>query len=174
MFQGRVNVKPVVESMLPEGRGEKQRRLDFWLSAQVITPERYLELYNHPHMGRAAKPGGVHGEMAEWENGQLMQGNLLYPIEPHDDEIHLLIHETFMAAPEFLELGPEVRTLFYNHVDALRNLIQQKALRDAALMAQVAGPAGQMESMAQVQATAPLALAAGAENEGNSEEADTG
>lgn len=138
MFEGRVHVIGVPESMYPEGRGERQARLDFWLSAGIISPKQYFDLINHPHLSRAARPGGVHQDMAEHENAQMMRGQQVMPIEPHDDGVHLAVHQEFMASPEFVELPQEIRTIFYTHVSAHKEQIRLKATlaaSDQAMMA---------------------------------------
>ena len=45
----------------------------------------------------------------------MLRGILVLPIEPHDDVVHLAYHIEFMAAPEFLELPPEIQGLFFEH-----------------------------------------------------------
>lgn len=159
MFKGRVNVKGVAESMLPEGRGERQQRLDFWLSAGLLTPNQYFDLYNHPHLGAATKPGGVHRQMAEFEHKVLMQGQIIAPIDPHDDEIHLAIHEEFMASPEFMQIDPQIQQLFAIHVEMHKEIVMQKVMEDLERQA----IAGQVASATEVQASAPMRAAIAAD-----------
>lgn len=130
MFKkGRVNVSPDVESMLPEGRGERQRRVD-WMYQQGLlggppgTPvaiQRYYDVANFPHLSRTLKPGGVDRTTAEQENGALVQGadprNI--PIFPwYDDDVHLMVLESFMKSPEFLKQSPEIQNGFVFHWQA--------------------------------------------------------
>jgi len=133
MFQGRIHVKGVAESMLPEGRGERQQRLDFWLSAGLISPRQYFDMFNHPHLGRAARPGGVDATMAESEHSQMLRGMFVMPIEPHDDAVHIELHREFMAAPEFMELDPNVQAMFFQHQQLHEQQQLQKLMRDQAL-----------------------------------------
>lgn len=153
MFQeGSVNVKVDIESMLPEGRGERQTRIYRMYADGLLgmpgSPEArkaYFDLARFPHMGRAMRPGGVHRSTAEQENGKLVQGtpaDQIFTGEWYDNEIHIWIHEEFMAAPEYLELDLATQQEFYIHW-ALHKTIQQ--------MQQQAQMAAEME-MAQAQA----------------------
>lgn len=147
MFKaGYVNVRPDVESMLPEGRGERQQTvykmyLD-GLFGMVGTPaalRKFWEMARFPHLGRAAKPGGIHTTTAEQENGRLLLGMPAAQIpvfEWYDDEAHLSIHEYYMASPEFLKAAPEVQREFVLHRMAHLFNIQQK--QAAAVMQQAA------------------------------------
>jgi len=135
MFKGRVNVRAVTESMAPEGRGERQKRLDFWLAGGMIDPKTYFDLFNHPHLGRAVRPGGVHATMAEQEHASMLRGSMVLPIEAHDDDVHIAYHTEFMASPEFLQLEPQIQLLFQEHKQA--HEIQQfnKMVKEAGKMA---------------------------------------
>ena len=146
MFEdGAVNVRVDIESMLPEGRGERQTRIYRMYADGLLgmpgTPEArkaYFELARFPHMGRAMRPGGVHRTTAEQENGNLVQGTPAEQIatfEWYDNEIHVWIHEEFMAAPEYLELPPEVQAAFYQHW-ALHKTIQQMQMQ-AKMLAEI-------------------------------------
>jgi hypothetical protein len=147
MFKlGYVNVRPDVESMLPEGRGERQQQvykmyLDglFGLPGTPVALRKFWEMARFPHLGRAAKPGGIHGTTAEQENGKLLLGAPAQTIpvfEWYDDEAHLAIHEQYMASPEFLKATPEIQREFVLHRMAHQFNIQKKM--QAALMQQAA------------------------------------
>jgi hypothetical protein len=143
MFKlGYVNVRPDVESMLPEGRGERQQQvykmyLDglFGLPGSPQALRKFWEMARFPHLGRAAKPGGIHATTAEQENGKLLLGApaaSLPVFDWYDDEAHLAVHEYFMASPEFLKAPPEVQNECALHREAhLMN--QQKKLQQAAM-----------------------------------------
>lgn len=144
IFQGRVHARPVPESMLPEGRGEREQRIERWYLSGVFgqpgTPEAqkaFLELVRYPHLGRATRPGGVDRSTAEWENAQLAMGQQVMPIEPHDDLIHLAVHREFMATPDYRRLPAAVQSNFELHTRAHEVAQQVKALRQFALAAQV-------------------------------------
>jgi hypothetical protein len=111
--------------MLPEGRGERQQQvykmfLD-GLFGDPLSPDarrKFWEMARFPHLGRAAKPGGIHTTTAEQENGKLLLGMpaVQVPVfEWYDDEAHLATHEFYMASPEFLKADPAVQDQFVLH-----------------------------------------------------------
>lgn len=117
--EGKVNVVPDLESMLPEGRGERQSRvyrmyLDGMFGMPGTPPalDAFFELANFPHLGRAGKVGGVDRTMAEHILGALVQGVPAEQIpyfEWYNDDVHLLVLENYMKAPEYLKLAPEAQ-----------------------------------------------------------------
>lgn len=120
--QGKVDVVPDTESMLPEGRGERQQRVTaMWQQGAFGMPQSpqairtYLDLARFPHLGRTAKPGGVDWTTAEQENGKLLSGELPPVLEWYDHAVHLDVHEQFMKSPEFLQQPPEVQMAFEQH-----------------------------------------------------------
>lgn len=122
---GKINVIPDVESMLPEGRGERQQQvLGLWKEGAFNTPsdplgvQKMLELARFPNISRSAKPGGVDATTAEQENGDLVLGKppqevLVLPW--YDHLVHLTIHEQVMKSREFLKYPPEVQEGFMQH-----------------------------------------------------------
>jgi hypothetical protein len=158
----KVHVIPDVESMLPEGRGERQRRIDGMYDRGLLglpgTPEamrRYFDLQNFPHMSRAARPGGIDRQTARRENGRLLQGDpaLNIPVfEWYDSASHLMEHEEFMKSPDFLQQPPEIQAEFIlhraAHLNHLALQMAQMAAQQAALNpdpkkdAKKGGPAG--------------------------------
>lgn len=143
--QGSVNVTPDIESMLPEGRGERQARVRAdWLAGAFGDPtspqaiKHYLDLARYPHLGRAHRPGGIHREMAERENGHLVRGVAAQQVpifEWQDHEVHLTVHEDFMSSPEYQELDPAVQYEFLVHrqlhLEAFEELQALAAQREA-------------------------------------------
>ncbi len=126
MFEeGAVNALADVESMLPEGRGERQKNITALYAGGLFgppgTPESistFFELSQFPHLGRAGKFGGVHRITADQENGKILQGMPAIEIpvfEWYNDLVHLLSHEEFMSSPEFLNLEPQVQQQFEIH-----------------------------------------------------------
>lgn len=123
--RGTVNVVADVESMLPEGRGERQKNITALYSNGLFgapgTPQAvasFFELSRFPHLGRAGKFGGVHRITADQENGQLLQGTPAAQIpvfEWYNDLVHLLSHEEFMSSPEFLKVDPAIQQQFAMH-----------------------------------------------------------
>ncbi|MFN7341562.1 MAG: hypothetical protein ACK5VI_10845 [Opitutia bacterium] len=130
--QGKVNVVADAESMLPEGRGERQQRVyAMWRDGAFGAPDspqalrHFYDLMRFPHLSRTAKPGGIDRTTAEQENARLMMGepfqmvgidmNTGLPFEWYDDLIHLEVHELLMKSPEFLKLSPDVQMAFSQH-----------------------------------------------------------
>jgi len=123
--KGTVNVVADVESMLPEGRGERQKNITALYANGLFgapgTPQAvasFFELSRFPHLGRAGKFGGVHRITADQENGKLLQGVPAAQIpvyEWYNDLVHLLSHEEFMSSPEFLKVDPQIQQQFQMH-----------------------------------------------------------
>jgi hypothetical protein len=149
---GRVNVVPDVESMLPEGRGERQAKVekmyDKGIFGQPGTPgavRRYLELFRFPHLGRAAMPGGIHFVTARRELAQLAMGAPAETIpvyDWYDHEVHLAVIEEFMSSPEFLALDPMVQQQFAMHREQHLMIVQaqqQQQLQQQIMLARATG-----------------------------------
>lgn len=159
---GNVNVIPDVESMLPEGRGERQARVHaMWLEGAFGDPtspearEMYLSLANFPHMGRASRPGGMDRITAEQNIGKLMLGGGAEEIpifEWYDHGIHLLTTERFMKSPEYLKLPPETMEQFVVHRQRLQIAIFLKAQQDAMLGTMMMAPQQQLAARSQAAA----------------------
>jgi hypothetical protein len=150
MFQeGKVNVAVDVESMLPEGRGERQNRIYRMYADGLLgmpgTPEArkaYFDLSRFPHMARATRPGGVHRSTAEQENGKMVTGtpsDQIPILEWYDNMVHMWIHEEFMSSPEYLRLPPEVQTEFHRHW-IKHKLVEQAEIQQQMMMAAAMNP----------------------------------
>ena len=123
--EGSVNIISDVESMLPEGRGERQKNITALYANGLFGPpgtpqsiSSFFELSRFPHLGRAGKFGGVHRITADQENGKLLQGTPAAEIPVFDwynDLVHLLSHEEFMSSPEFLKIDPQIQQQFVMH-----------------------------------------------------------
>ncbi len=123
--KAHVDITPDIESMLPEGRGERQRNITLLYSQGLFgmpgTPDaikRFFELSSFPHIDRAKKFGGIDRITADQENGQLLQGadpRQVPVLEWYDDGIHLMQHEEFMKSPEFLKQPPQIQKAFEFH-----------------------------------------------------------
>lgn len=129
--QGKVNVVPDAESMLPEGRGERQQRVS-WMYAQGLfgppgTPQaiaKFFELGRFPHLSRAAKPGGPDRVTADQNLGALLKGTRAaeIPVYPwYDLQIHLESLEGFLKRPEFKRQTREIQ----NELATYWNVLQQ-------------------------------------------------
>lgn len=135
--EGKVNIVPDVESMLPEGRGQRQNQITSMYSNGLFGPvgspvavKRFFELSRFPHLDRAKKFGGIDRITAEQENGQLLQGTDPREIPVHewyDDMIHLMVHEDFMKSPEFLKQKDQIQGAFEAHRQMHIMNIQMKA-----------------------------------------------
>lgn len=151
--QGQVNVQVDVESMLPEGRGERQTRIYRMyadgLFGQPGSPEArkaYFELANFPHMSRAFRPGGVDRTTAEQENGDLVRGTPAAQIpifEWYDNQIHLWIHEDFMKSPEFKKLDEFRQAQFVEHWQNHRQIMLLQMQEAQAIQMMLAPPEAQ-------------------------------
>lgn len=145
--QGNVNAAPVIESMQPESRYEKQQRVQqLWQAGAFgdqLSPEArtmFLELSNFPHLSRAARPGGEDRSMAEKILSRILLGDPAgeyQAYEWYDFDVHLAVYERFMKRPEFRQQTPEVqgqlaelRQMFVN----ARLLKQQKLMAEQAFV----------------------------------------
>jgi hypothetical protein len=133
--EGTAQIAPDVESMLPEGRGERQQRAyTLWKEGAFGDPQSasaidiFLEQSRFPNYSRLARPGGPDRVMAEQENGKLIMGAFNQPVLAwYDNAVHLSIHERFMKSPEFLKLDPIVQQAFafhrQQHIMALQEIM---------------------------------------------------
>lgn len=140
---GHANIKPDVESMLPEGRGERQQRAyALWKEGAFGDPNSaaaldiFFELFRFPSYARMARPGGVDRVMAEQENGFILAGEFEQPVEPwYDNQVHLVVHERYMKSPEFRKQPPQVQMAFAWHREQHIQALQQIMLYQSAAMA---------------------------------------
>lgn len=121
--QGHAHVVPDAESMLPEGRGERQQRAYqmykdglFGDPSSNDAKEIFLEQSRFPNYSRLSRPGGVDRTTAEQENGKILTGQLQQPVlQWYDHALHLSVHERYMKSPEFLKQPPPVQQAFALH-----------------------------------------------------------
>ena len=180
MFQlGKVHVVPDIESMLPEGRGERLARIWMMYERGIFGPpgspdaiSTLLDLARFPHMGRAVRPGGVDRVTAEQNVGKLVRGTPAAEIpifEWYDHSVHLAVLERFMKSPEYLRLPVHIQQQFVLFREMLleamvlalqKNIARQQALqadaerqamaaRAAAAGATPAGPAAEGSGIVQ-------------------------
>lgn len=160
--QGSVNVVPDVESMLPESRGERQGRIRAdWQAGAFGDPKspearsQYLELARFPHLGRENLPGGIHRVTAQRENARLLTGSAAADVpvlEVYDNAIHLMVHEGYMASPEFLKQTPEVQQQFWAHREAHKTAMQAMQAQQISQQVQTAAA---LQGAAQAAGIAP-------------------
>ncbi len=150
--QGTINVQADIESMLPEGRGERQQRVFMMYQVGLLgdpldpaTRRTFFDLSKFPQMSRTHRPGGVDRVTAEQENGRLVRGAPAAEIpvlEWYDHEVHVEMHEQFMKSPEFLKLDPQVQEQFARHRQVhlawIQILMQQQFEQQLQLQAAVA------------------------------------
>jgi len=132
---GKVNVIPDAESMLPEGRGERQAKVfrlwkegAFGPPLEPVALKTFHELARFTHISRTAKPGGPDRAMAEHLTGMLARGTKAKELpffDWYDIDIHLMVLEDIMKAPEFLQYGQEVQAEFTNHWNFLRGELEK-------------------------------------------------
>lgn len=141
--EGNVRVQADAESMLPEGRGERQARAAWmWKNGAFGDPrdpaawskatDTFLTISRFPSYSKLARPGGVDRETAEIENGRLMMGAPGQPVLPwYDDAVHLMYHEKFMKSVAFLKAPKPVQMAFeyhrMQHIMQLQNKMAQMA-----------------------------------------------
>jgi hypothetical protein len=160
--QGNCNVVPNLESMVPEGRGEKQSRLA-WMYQQGLfgppgTPQavkQYLELARFPHLDRTALPGGINRVMAEQNMGKLARGEAAADIAVfpwYDHGVHIGALTEFMSSPDFVGLNPRTQMQFVLLLERLREARMEAAasqMQEQMVMAtQQAAMTGQVAQVA--------------------------
>jgi hypothetical protein len=133
---GKVHVIGDIESMLPEGRGDRQEKVErlYGMGAfgQPGTPgalKTFLDLSRFPHLSRTTRPGGVDWVTATQFLGQLLQGmdpQHLPIFEWYDLGIHMGVLEDYMKSPEFLRQDPQI----------IQNLMMRRAILQQVLQAQ--------------------------------------
>lgn len=178
MFKGKINVKPDLESMLPESRQERQERSTMlWQSGFFGNPEdpmartRFAELARFPHMGRAYMPGGSNWETARYVMGQIAQGkdpNECRIYSWYDLTVWLQAASDFMSTPQYLRLDERIQTglaIFRGRLieaaqrqvfdDQLRAVSLGAKVRAAGVMANLAVGAPQMEAAAAQELAGP-------------------
>lgn len=143
--EGKVNVVPDLESMLPEGRSERQARVHaMWQDGVWGDPrspaaiKQYLELARFPNLSRVARPGGPDRVTAEHLLGAALQGADIsgLPWFPwYDELVHLDVFEGYMKSPEYLKQDPAIQRGLAQHWETLHQLATEKAMQAAAMMA---------------------------------------
>jgi hypothetical protein len=145
MFSGgKVHVIGDIESMLPEGRGDRQSKVERLYGMGVFGPpgspgavKTFLELSRFPHLSRTMRPGGVDRVTAEQFLGHLLQGlpaTALPVFDWYDLEVHLGVLEDYLKSPEYLRQSPGVMA----QLDTRRAMLKQSMLlqqQQAAMLA---------------------------------------
>jgi hypothetical protein len=150
--QGSVNVVADAESMLPEGRGERQARIyKMWMDGMFgppLLPEaraKYLSLSRFPHLSRSAKPGAADYPTAEQILGKMVAGELPAQMAPwfdwYDVTVHLDVFSTFMKSPAYLRLDPVIQGELMLRWQMLNGLLQMQMAQAMAMQAAAQGGA---------------------------------
>lgn len=154
--QGQVDINPEVESMLPQGRGERQQKVyRMWLDGAFGNPaspaarRKFLEMMQFPHMDRQMRPAGTHEETARHENREMVEGtpaDEIPVLEVYDHQAHLRVHREFMASVDFRKLTKQKQEAFTAHVQIHKQILQrqirQQLARQQALAEAGAGGPG--------------------------------
>lgn len=163
MFEGRVNVRPSLDSAAAESRDHKQQRLvqlyQMGAFGNLLDPAgqqkataKLLELLNFPDMSRAMRPGGVNRVTAEHNLGRLVRGEDAQAIpvfEWYDFDAHLAVFEEYMSAPEYVEqLAPDAQKQFVLFREVLMGGQQTAAINKVKRMAGVQAQAGAAQAAA--------------------------
>jgi hypothetical protein len=147
LWEGNVNAVPDVESMIPEGRGEKQARVfQLWQAgwfgapADPKTQAKVAPMMRFPNLNRAALPGGVDAVTANQNLGQLLLGvspDEIPLFDAYNPEVHLDVTQEYVASPEFKRNSPDVQHAVLNYVAKLQDFAVQKAALQAGRQAQM-------------------------------------
>lgn len=135
---GSVDVVPDVESMLPEGRGERQAKVyRMWADGMFGMPQspqaigRYLELSQMPNLSKAARPGGSERATAEQILARLVQGDpsVLQVWWPwYSPPVHLDCLVAFASSPEFLKQPTQIQQLILARYQFVMGLFTQQMM----------------------------------------------
>jgi hypothetical protein len=154
LWSGSVNAVPDVESMLPEGRGEKQAKvMGLWQAgwfgdpADPATQAKVAPMMRFPNLNRASMPGGVDGVTASQNLGQLLLGTPPHEIplfDAYDFGVHLQVTQQHIKSPEFKRNTPEIQQGILGYAEVLEQrsaiaMIQQ-AQKAQAVAAAIAPP----------------------------------
>ena len=150
--QGKINVVPDPESMLPEGRDEREQKVTLMYNAGAWgppgTPEaarKWMEAMRYPHLNRLQTVGEIHRVTALQENGKLKLGVPAQQIpnfDWYDQMVHLQVIEYEMATPEFLKLDPAIQEQFVIHRASHLMAIMKQMEQAMAMQAAQADQAG--------------------------------
>lgn len=145
MFQGRTRVTPSIEAATAGSKTARRAEVtQMWQMGAFGDPadpaarKQYLELVNYPDLTRAARDGGVDRVMAEHNLGRLVRGEQAAAIpilEVYDLGVHLMVVESFMKAPEYLQQDPPIQTQFvlYRQAIMVAQEVQQMNKIDRAM-----------------------------------------
>lgn len=190
MFEGRINVRPNLESAAAESKDSRRQRIAqvFQLGGfgDITDPmqrpaavKQFLQVMNFPELTRASRPGGVDRVMAEHNLGRLVRGDAAADIpllEVYDFAVHIAVIEDYMKAPEFIENTDEATAaqivLFREAMLAADEAKQLMLIQRAMPVAQAAAAAkGSVATVERATSPQPPADATGKPGAGASSDA---
>lgn len=153
--RGTVNADPDLESMLPEGRGERRQRVQWMYERGMFGPPgspeaiaQFMERSRFPHDARTLVPAHVDWQTAEAENGELALGadpRSIPVFDWYDHAVHIAAHERLMKAPEYKKFSPDVQQAFAMHRQVHVTILQQQMARMARAHAPQGAPPPQQQ-----------------------------
>ena len=155
---GTVNAEPDLESMLPEGRGERRQRVQWMYENGMFGPPgspeaiaQFMERSRFPHDSRTLVPAHVDWQTAEAENGELALGanpQTIPLFDWYDHAVHIAAHERVMKGAEFKKFDPQVQQAFAMHRQMHIMQLQQQQARMRASAPAPSAPRGARPSTA--------------------------
>lgn len=134
MWDGKVNVIPDMESMLPESQGERRKRVKelyllgaFGPAGSPESVRRFLEFSRFPHLSRAVRPGGIDRVTAETQLGMMLQRvpAAEVPLFPwYNAAAHCEVYREYMASPDFPKLDDAMQAQLAERYALLEHLKQ--------------------------------------------------
>lgn len=171
LWKGKINVKPDLESMLPESRQQRQERVEklFLMGAYgdpAIDPaamRKFLTQARFPHLDAAVQPGGNDELMARITMGQMVAGQAaeevdLYPW--YDFGVWLESLENFMTTPSWADFELTTKNEFVKFRTILREALGVSSVDDAEIEARLAAEIEANSVAAQLESGGPQLAAA--------------
>lgn len=142
MWDGQIHVRPNVESMLPEGRGEREQRVIQYYQLGAYGPpgtpqatRTLMDLANYAHDDRTLMPGGNTRALGQQNLGKLMMGipALQILLLPQYDYATLKdVTAEHMRSPEFAKNPPQLIEQFQMYYARLDIMHMQQVVQGAA------------------------------------------
>lgn len=146
MWDGSVHVRPNVESMLPQGRGQREAKViqyyqlgAFGMPGSPEAVKALMEQANFPHSDRMYMVGGNSRSLAEQNMGLLMQGTpagMILLLPQYDYAILKAVTAEHMRTPEFARNPPQVIQQFLAYYARLEVEQMRLALTSSAEQSQ--------------------------------------
>ncbi len=165
MFDGSVNVRPIMDSALPETRGERAQRVlndyqlgIFGMPGSPQANDWYLSQMRYPNLNRASRPGGPDRLSAEKAIGEITRGSQAVEIpllKQYDFGVWKMTLRNFIASPDYLGLDEATQQQLQLLDEAVAGAfvaqqMEQQAVMGQMQMATVAQAAQQQTQMQQL------------------------